>query len=106
MKAVQILVAATLTVSAAAFGASHQSAVPASTESWTQGEVRKIDKEARKITLKHEAIPTLDMPPMTMVFIAKEPSMLEAVKAGDAVRFKAEKIGGAFTVTNIEKAKP
>jgi Cu/Ag efflux protein CusF len=106
MKTSQILVAATLVLSSAVIAASHQSAVTASTESWTEGEVRKVDKDARKITLKHQAITSLDMPPMTMVFLAKDPSMLDKVKTGDAVRFKAEKIGGAFTVTSIEKAKP
>ena len=106
MKTFQILVAATLTLSAAAMAASHKAAVAETADSWTRAEVRKVDKDANKITLKHEAIPSLDMPPMTMVFVAKDAAMLEVVKTGDAVRFKAEKIGGAFTVTSIEKAKP
>jgi Cu/Ag efflux protein CusF len=106
MKASRILVAATLALSSAVMAGSHQSTVTASTDTWTEAEVRKVDKDARKITLKHRAITNLDMPPMTMVFLAKDPSMLDKVKTGDAVRFKAEKIGGAFTVTSIEKAKP
>jgi Cu/Ag efflux protein CusF len=69
------------------------------------GEVRKVDKEAKKITLKHGPITNLDMPAMTMVFQVKDPAMLDQVKAGDKVRFQAEKIGGAFTVTRIETAK-
>jgi len=32
------------------------------------GEVRKVDKEAKKITLRHGPLPNLDMPAMTMVF--------------------------------------
>jgi Cu/Ag efflux protein CusF len=67
------------------------------------GEVRKVDKDARKITLKHGEIKNLDMPPMTMVFRVKDDSMLERVKVGDKVKFSAEKIGGAYTVTAIEK---
>lgn len=66
------------------------------------GEVRKIDKDAGKITLKHEPIPNLEMPGMTMVFRVKDPAMLDQVKAGDKVRFAADKVGGALTVTQIE----
>ena|SRR5688572_26176524 len=68
-------------------------------------EVRKVDKEAKKLTLKHGPIPNLDMAPMTMVFRVKDPAMLEAVKAGDKVRFSAESVNGAITVTRIEPAK-
>src|SRR5574341_1894101 len=71
----------------------------------TEGEVRKVDKDAKKITLKHGPIQNLDMPAMTMVFQVKDPAMLEKVKAGDKVKFTAEKLGGAFTVTKIEPAK-
>jgi Cu(I)/Ag(I) efflux system periplasmic protein CusF len=69
------------------------------------GEVRKVDKEAGKITLKHDAIPNLEMPGMTMVFRVKDPAMLDKVKPGDKVRFAADKVGGAITVTQIEPAK-
>jgi Cu/Ag efflux protein CusF len=70
-----------------------------------EGEVRKVDKDAGKITLKHGELKTLEMPAMTMVFQVKEKSMLDKVKAGDKVRFSAEKVGGALTVTAIEPAK-
>ena len=69
------------------------------------GEVRKVDKDAKKITIKHGPLASLDMPAMTMVFQVKDPAMLEQVKAGDKVKFEAQKIGGAFTVTKIEPAK-
>ena len=68
-------------------------------------EVRKVDKEARKITLKHGEIRNLDMPPMTMVFQVKDPAVLDKVKQGDKVKFTAEKVNGAYTVTSIEPAK-
>jgi Cu(I)/Ag(I) efflux system periplasmic protein CusF len=69
------------------------------------GEVRKVDKDAKKITIKHGPLANLDMPPMTMVFQVKDPAMLDQVKAGDKVKFQAEKVGGGFTVTKIEPAK-
>ena len=71
----------------------------------SDGEVRKVDKDAKKITIKHGPLANLDMPPMTMVFQVKDPAMLEQVKAGDKVKFQAEKLGGAFTVTAIEPVK-
>ena len=69
------------------------------------GEVRKVDKDARKITIKHGPLASLDMPAMTMVFQVKDPTMLNLVKPGDKVKFQAEKLGGAYTVTRIEPAK-
>ena len=68
-------------------------------------EVRKVDKEAGKITLKHDPIPNLEMPSMTMVFRVKESTMLDQVQVGDKVRFSAEKVGGQFTITAIEVSK-
>jgi Cu/Ag efflux protein CusF len=69
------------------------------------GEVRKIDKDAGKITLKHGPIKSLDMPPMTMVFQVKDRALLDKVKPGDKVRFAAEEKAGAYLVTAIEAAK-
>ncbi len=68
-------------------------------------EVRKVDKDAKKITLKHGEIKNLDMPAMTMVFQVKDAAMLEKVKAGDKVKFKAEKVASGYAVTEIEMAK-
>jgi Cu(I)/Ag(I) efflux system periplasmic protein CusF len=71
----------------------------------SEAEVRKVDLEAGKITLKHGEIRNLDMGPMTMAFQVKEPEMARRVKVGDKVRFSAEKIGGKLTITHIEPAK-
>jgi len=69
-----------------------------------EGEVRKVDKDAKKITIKHGPLQKLDMPAMTMVFQVKDPAMLNQVKAGDKIKFDAEKVGSAFTVTKIAPA--
>ena len=74
--------------------------------SMTEGEVRKIDKEARKITLKHGDIKNLDMPGMTMVFQVRDPALLDKMAAGDRIRFTAEQQQGAYVVTRVEKATP
>ena len=68
------------------------------------GEVRKVDRDNLKITIKHGEIKSLDMPPMTMVFTVKDPAMLEAAKPGDKVRFGVAREDGKFVVTAIEAA--
>ena len=70
-----------------------------------EGEIRKVDLDNKKITIKHGEIKNLDMPGMTMVFQVKDPALLEKAKAGDKIRFKAEKSGGALVVTDIEAAQ-
>ena len=71
----------------------------------TSAEIRKIDMENKKITLKHGEIKNLDMPGMTMVFAVKDATMLDKLAAGDKVMFTADKVGSTFTVMSIEKAK-
>ena len=71
----------------------------------TEGEVRKVDKDAGKITLKHGEIKNLDMPPMSMVFQIQDKAMLDKVKAGDKISFTADKVNGAYTVLSIEPKK-
>ena len=97
---------ATLTLALALispFTASAQAAAP--TADMTDGEVRKVDKDGGKLTLKHGEIKNLDMPGMTMVFVVKDKAMLDTVKAGDKVRFKAVSDGGKLTITQIDLAK-
>lgn len=79
---------------------------PAAATAMAEGEVRKVDKEAGKITVRHGLIASLDMPPMTMVFRVADPKMLDAVKEGDKVNFAAERRNGAITITTMEAAKP
>jgi Cu(I)/Ag(I) efflux system periplasmic protein CusF len=71
----------------------------------TDGEVRKVDKEAGKITLKHAKIENLEMPGMTMVFVVKDKAMLDKLQPGDKIRFAAVNDAGTLTVTEIESAK-
>lgn len=78
---------------------------PASTTPMADGEVRKIDKEQGKVTLKHGPIASLDMPGMTMVFKVADPKMLDTLKQSDKVKFAADKVDGAFTVTAIDVSK-
>lgn len=70
------------------------------------GQVTKIDESAGKITIKHGPIKKLDMDEgMTMVFAVQDPAMLKTVKAGDKIKFDADRIRGQLMVTKIEEAK-
>ena len=103
---IAILLAASLAALPLAVPAqASQPTVTASSAAMAEGEVRKVDMDNKKLTLRHGEIKNLDMPGMTMVFHVKDPAMLGKVKAGDKVRFTAEKVDGAFTITRIEAAK-
>lgn len=85
-----------------------RSATMATTEqlaSMTNGEVRKVDRDAKKITIKHEAIKNLGMPGMTMVFQVKDASMLDKLQGGDKVKFAVVQEGSAYVVTDIQVVK-
>lgn len=104
MRKIFFTVAFALTAAAAQEKGAHDHAQHG--DGLTSGEVRRIDKERGKITLRHGEIKALDMPPMTMVFEVRDPKLLDAVKAGDKVRFRVIKEpNGAYVVTDIERAQ-
>lgn len=99
------LIALVLAAAAAQAQTSTAPAAPApsaAAAALAEGEVRKVDKDAGKLTLRHGRIASLDMPPMTMVFRAADPKLLDGLKEGDKVRFTADRVNGAITVTRIE----
>lgn len=99
MKNIAITILLGATIAAPAWA---QQAATAKAGALANGEVRRIDKDAKKLTIRHGPIQNLDMPAMTMLFQVKDPAMLDKVNTGDKIRFSAEKTGGAFTVTSIE----
>jgi Cu/Ag efflux protein CusF len=70
--------------------------------SMTEGQVKKVDRKAGTITIRHGRIANLDMPPMTMEFQVKDKAMLRQVKAGDKISFMADKVGEDFAVVSID----
>lgn len=99
-KMIQMLAAAIFTAIATAAHVHAQGATA------VQGEVKKIDEAAGKITLKHGPIKSLGMDEgMTMVFRVENPAMLRQVKVGDRVQFEAEEAASGYTVTKLQKAK-
>lgn len=97
MRALHLLAAAMLAIASAAN--SQTASAPASL---TEGEVRKVDKEAGKVTLRHAPIESMGMPAMTMVFRVADPKMLERLKEGERIRFSAARLNGAITLTTVE----
>jgi Cu/Ag efflux protein CusF len=103
------LVSAALAFNGAAFA---QSNAPAAAQpqasvagEWTDAEIRKIDKETGKVTLKHGEIKNLGMPPMAMTFETKDPKVLDRLTVGDKVRFRANYENGKYVLRDIEPAK-
>jgi len=74
-------------------------------DNMADGEVRKVDRENKKMTIKHGELKNLDMPRMTMVFPIRNATLLETFKASDKVKFVANKLDGVFFVTDIQLAK-
>lgn len=101
-----------LSISTPAFAANHhsehnhsslnktQETSPSETNQMIDGEVKKIDLQNNKITIKHGEIKNLQMPPMTMVFASKNATQLEGLKKGDFVRFVVDQ---SMNITHIEK---
>lgn len=65
------------------------------------GEVRKVDRNPARLTVKHGPLANLNMPGMTMVYKVKDPAMLDQVKVGDKINFVAEKVDGSFILTKL-----
>ena len=105
MKRAWILAAALVSgiATAAAFAA--DAPAKAAAASLSSGEVRKVDREAKKVTIKHGPIDNLKMPPMTMVFRVKEAALLDGIEPGTPVRFRAEEADGGYVVTRLQKTK-
>lgn len=73
--------------------------------SMTDGDVKKVDPDTGKITIKHGEIKHLDMPRMTMVFTAKDKGLLAGIKPGDKIKFMVMNEGGKMVVTDIQSAR-
>lgn len=111
MKVVQFLAAVSFWLFAIG---SHAQTLPAtqkqvaqatSPQAMADGEIRKIDTENGKLTIRHGPLQDLDMPPMTMVFQVQDTTVLDKLQVGDKVKFIADKVNGKFTVTRIEPAR-
>ncbi|MCO5399244.1 copper-binding protein [Ralstonia soli] len=99
-----LMLAALLGVAPLVHAAEDAASAPAATTAapMSEGEIKKIDTVAGKLTIKHGPLDNLGMEPMTMVFRVQDPAMLTQVHVGSKVHFVAEKVNGALTVTVLE----
>ena len=113
MKTILSAIALSAALAAPAFAQDHSghaghgaapAASAASTDAMTAGEITRIDARTGKLTIRHEEIKNLDMPPMTMVFGLKDSAQAASFKPGDKVLFHAEDDGGSLTITHIQPA--
>jgi len=74
-------------------------------DTMADGVIKRINKGAKKLTIKHGEIPSLEMPPMTMVFRVADDAMLDAVKKGDKVKFQVIDQDGKMVITEIKPAE-
>lgn len=75
----------------------------ANASEWTKGEIRRIDIDNKKVTIKHEEIKSLDMPPMSMVFNVDNSETLKGLKPGDQIEFSADQKSGKLYVKQIKQ---
>lgn len=76
--------------------------VPALAE-WVSGEIRRLDPANARMTIKHEEIKSLDMPPMTMVFQVRDPRLFEGLAPQDVIEFQTITEGQKYVVTAIRR---
>ena len=82
----------------------HGTTPAAAAAEFTLGEVRKIDLAQGKLTIRHEEIKNLQMPPMTMVFGIAQSLLPQGLKVGDKVRFRAAQENGQYRLTALQSA--
>jgi Cu/Ag efflux protein CusF len=102
----RIILCAALAFTSLAGTAQTTTTVPAEAQQdLSEGEVTRWDARTGKITLRHGELKNLGMPGMTMVFTLQPPAQIGGIQVGDKVRFRAERVNGAFVVTRIEAAR-
>lgn len=70
----------------------------------SEGEITRWDPRTLKLSLRHGEIKNLGMPPMSMVFRVPDAAVVGSLQPGDKVRFRADQVNGAYTVTRVERA--
>ena len=98
-----VFVAALSFGAAAATHAQTPQTAAGTTDAMSTGVIKKVDKSAGKLTIKHGPLKNLGMDAMTMVFTVTDPAMLDEVKVGDKINFIADEKNGKLIVTALEK---
>ena len=98
------LAAALALVPAAQAAAQDQpAATPAPRTAQGTGVITEIDPKEATITLKHDPIPALGWPSMTMPFRVNPPTLLQGLKVGQKIGFDTNEGHGLPEITAIRK---
>ncbi len=71
---------------------------------WTKGEIRRIDIDNKKITIRHQEIKSLDMPEMSMVFQVENAALLQGYSVNERIEFIAEMKDKKYLLKEIRKS--
>ncbi len=71
---------------------------------WTKGEIRRIDIDNKKITIRHQEIKSLDMPEMSMVFQVENAALLKGYNVNEQIEFVVEMKDKKYFVKEIRKS--
>ena len=71
---------------------------------WTKGEIRRIDVNANKVTIRHQEIKSLDMPEMSMVFQVDNPAQLQNLSVNEKIEFVVEIRDKKYFAKEIRKS--
>ena len=77
-------------------------AVFAQTVHRTTGVVTKVDAASGKVTIKHDAVKSLNWPGMTMAFKAKDKAMLDKLKKDQKIEFGFVEQGKDYVITDVK----
>ena len=69
---------------------------------FTKGVVKKVDLKAKKVTVSHDELKSLEMPAMTMVFRTANDEMLASLTNGQNIEFVADRVNGKLTITEVK----
>ena len=85
-------------------GHGHGQAHAPSAKTMADGMVKKVDRQAGRVTISHGPLPN-GMPAMTMVFRLLDAEWLSKLREGEKIRFAAEERQGVMTLTQFETIK-
>ncbi|WP_436639472.1 copper-binding protein [Microbaculum sp. FT89] len=69
---------------------------------YTKGVVKSVDLNAGKVTVIHEELKNLEMPAMTMVFVAGDDAILARIQDGQEIEFIADRVKGKLTIIELK----
>ena len=99
----KFIFAAVITVAGAPVAFSQAATTSATVDAATShGEVKKVDIDACKVTIKHGELKNIGMGAMTMVFKVEDKAVIDKLKTGDKIAFVAESDNGQLKANNVK----